>query len=162
MNSFESDMNPSSLRWYSCERAAALETISKAEKEMNIQLPRLYKDLMQICDAGSPLKTDFEYYDVFYKRKIFDALGYFLGVEHGTYNIVDTFKSPPEFFSSNIVAFAETGGGDYICFDYRMNRETLNPPIVFWNHEADSGSDISFIAKDLEEFMKMLKPPSDE
>ncbi len=71
------------------------------------------------------------------------------------------FKSPPEFFPEGLIAFAETGGGDSICFDYRESRDNPNPPIVYWDHEADAGKDVSFISKDLKSFLSMLKEPED-
>ena len=74
-----------------------------------------------------------------------------------SYNIVQLNQTPPEFFPKGLVAFGEDGGGDFICFDYREGKDNPNPPIVYWRHDANEGEDVSFIAKDFETFIGMLK-----
>lgn len=149
------------IKWYRCEKAASHESIAKAEKEIHITFPRGYINLMLSCDAGIPFNTDFEYYDESLKCVIPQSMGGFLGVEHEVYNIINLYKTTPEFFPDKLIAFAETGNGDYICFDYRNGKDNLDPPIVYWNHEADVGKDVSFVANNFEEFLSMLREPED-
>ena len=58
----------------------------------------------------------------------FDKKEYFV-----TYNnIMDIYNNPAEFFPKNLVAFGRDRGGNKICFDYRLNPTTDNPPVVYW------------------------------
>ena len=125
------------------------------------KLSEIYISLLKDSDGGSPNNSDFQYYDCQYKEYVEQAVGFIYGVCTNDYNIIKEYKNPPEFFPKDLVAFAETGNGDLICFDYRANPTTDNPPIVYWNHEAEIGKDVSFIAKDFEEFLSMLKEPED-
>jgi len=76
---------------------------------------------------------------------------------HKSELMISRIKNPPEFFPEGLISFASVGNGDLICFDYRADPKTDNPPIVIWEHEA-AGSDeaVSFIAPDFESFMNML------
>jgi hypothetical protein len=58
--------------------------------------------------------------------------------------------------SEGLVAFAEVGNGDQICFDYREGKDNADPSIVIWEHEGDEGKDISFLAPNFESFMDTL------
>lgn len=151
--------NFDNIIWYRCRGLASDLSIATAGNKMHVNLPELYIGLMKNCDAGAPIKTDFEYYDISHGCKISSALGCFLGFSDNEYNILDMFQNPPEFFPEGLIAFAETGNGDYICFDYREGKDNPDPLVVYWSHEADVGKDISFIAKNFEEFLSMLKEP---
>ena len=48
-----------------------------------------------------------------------------------------------------------------ICFDYRKNQTTDNPPIVIWNHDMGLEHRVVFIANNFEEFINMLHEPED-
>lgn len=149
------------IKWYRCEKKAPDKAIIDAEKTIEIKLPRLYCELMSMCDAGIPAKTDFEYFDQSHSCFISQSMSGFLGITDEEYNIIECYKDPPEFFPKDIVAFAETGNGDFVCFDYREGKDDPNPPIVYWNHEADVGKDVSFVTNNFEEFLGMLKEPED-
>ena len=64
-------------------------------------------------------------------------------------------------FEDGLIPFGENGGGDMICFDYRKNRTTNNPPIVIWNHDMGLEHRVVFIANNFEEFINMLHEPED-
>jgi hypothetical protein len=153
---------PPQMKWYRCNRQASDNAINAVEKALKLKLPATYICLMKQCDAGVPQDTDFEYFDVSYGKYIEQAIGVFLGIEAAEYTVLGTFQDPPEFFPDGLIAFAETGNGDYICFDYRQGKDNPDPPIVYWNHEADIGKDVSFVANTFEEFLGMLKEPEEE
>jgi hypothetical protein len=76
-------------------------------------------------------------------------------------NDSDVFKFY-KYFDSRLIPFGETGGGDFICFDYRNNQKTDNPPITYWCHDAqEPDGRISFIANSFEEFINMLHESED-
>ncbi len=68
-----------------------------------------------------------------------------------------------------LVSFARDGGGDYICFDYRANPTTDNPPVVVVFHDWwEEGADgvrrmlVCDVAKDFEAFVDLLYEDKDE
>lgn len=125
-------------------------------------LPDSFKSLLKDSDGGIPNTTDFEYFDSYFERNISQAIGVFYSlVSEEDINLVDEYKNPPEFFPENVLAFSETGNGDRICFDYRNPSNNNDPTIVYWNHEANVGKDISFVANNFEEFLSMLQKPND-
>lgn len=154
-------MDQGKIKWYRCIGGALSQSIKRVEKKVMVQFPALFSKLLKECDAGIPLQTDFHYFDVSHKCLMPQSVGGFLGVEDSEYNILEIYNSPPEFFPDGLVAFAETGGGDLICFDYREGKDNPDPAIVYWNHEADIGKDVSFIAENFEAFLGMLKKPED-
>lgn len=149
------------INWYRCEEKLPENAQEILLSEINTNPPAQYYELLANCDAGVPIETDFVYFDTYFQENISQALGCFLGISNQEYNIIKINKSPPEFFPEGLVAFAETGNGDFICFDYRNGKDNRNPPIVYWNHEADIGKDVSFIANNFEEFIDMLEEPQD-
>ena len=64
-------------------------------------------------------------------------------------------------FEDGLIPFGENGGGDYICFDYRHDKTTDNPPIVIWNHDMGLKHRVVFVANNFEEFINMLHEPED-
>ena len=65
------------------------------------------------------------------------------------------------FFSKWLIPFGDNGGGDLICFDYRSDHTTNNPPIAIWNHYLEFKHRTVFIANNFEEFINMLHLPPD-
>lgn len=132
------------------------------KKQIKFKLPQYYLDLMRLSNGCEIGKNHFSYFDLDMESLTDSCLGGFLSLMPDEYtDFYETFLKPPELFPRNIIAFAEVGNGDLICFDYRSDPKTDNPPVVYWNHEAEVGKDISFIAKDFEEFLSMLKEPED-
>ena len=81
---------------------------------------------------------------------------------------IDTVKSgeepdwPIEYrFEDGLIPFGDNGGGDMICFDYRHDKTTDNPPIVIWNHDMGLKHRVVFVANNFEEFINMLHEPED-
>ena len=150
--------------WDECNGKVNEDRIKFVEKELGINLPQSYINLIKNCDGGTPIKSDFKYYNVDLEDIWGSGVGSFLYLNlKGEYyeDILGLNKSPPEFFPENLVSFANVGNGDYICFDYRQDKDNLDPPIVYWFHEAEIGKDVSFIAHNFEEFIGMLKEPED-
>jgi hypothetical protein len=131
--------------------------INLVEKTIGVKFPEIFINLVKNNDGAHPVPDIFSYYDIFFKRENENCVGAFLCIEiSSSGDILTTYQDPPEFFPEGIVSFAEDGGGNYICFDYREGKDNLDPPIVYWNHEANEGEDVSFVAKDFETFLGML------
>ena len=143
---------------------AAKSPLSQAEldglsKSLQVCLPSDYIDFLKLGDKIWLDKNCIQY-QVTGTQKTDCTFVFFLGIS-STSEINEEFlsinKKPPEFFPNGLVAFAQDGSGNYICFDYRDKSKNLNPYIVIWEHEADIGKDVSFVAKDFETFIGMLK-----
>ena len=128
-------------------------------KTFPFKLPESYLNMLKESDGGY-LDYDFDYYNKSLKRNFGSGISVLYGLK-SEYNLIDEFSSPAEMFPKGIVAFGEDGGGDKVCFDYRKNPDSDNPPIVYWSHEGDVGEDLSYLAKDFEEFLSILKEPEE-
>lgn len=143
-----------------CFGRAHAEDIAECEKEIGIIFPVAFKEKSLKCDGGTPTKDVFNYYSTTFNRHEGSCLGGFLlfsqNYPHPSELLLESYKKPPEFFPECLVAFAEVGNGDQICFDYREGKDNLDPPIVIWEHEGDEGNDVSYLAPNFEAFMNML------
>ena len=150
------------ILWEECNGRVEEDRIKYVEKTIGIKLPKKYLQAIMECDGGIPLESDFDFIECRLNKKRGECIGRFLPFNSCEYgDILTDFHNPPEFFPDGLVAFAETGGGDYICFDYRSGKDNPEPPIVYWSHDADVGKDVSFIAHEFEEFISILKRPED-
>ena len=130
-------------------------------KKFPFTLPKSYLKILKEHDGGF-LDYDFDYYDNNFKEHMSAGIGVIFGLGNNeNENIVLEYNTRPYFFPKGLVAFGENGGGDYSCFDYRMEPRSKNPPIVFWSHDAEEEKAISFVAKNFKEFLSILKEPED-
>jgi len=63
----------------------------------------------------------------------------------------DTFDHTGADFS-NLLPFAESGTGDYYCFDYDRTDASLEPDVVLWSHET---GETAHVANDFATFLSM-------
>lgn len=146
------------VKWSTCYGDVSKERLSVLEVEMGIRFPVFFLKTINHCDGGVPIDGTFEYYDPIQNITIKSGVAGFLRLMPSKWgSILDDYLSPPEYFPEGLIAFADVGNGDLICFDYRDGKDNPNPPVVYWNHEADEGEDVSFVAKNFEEFMGMLR-----
>ena len=159
--------NLESTNVYRDEGAISLEIVKKLEMGQNIVLPRPYVDFIT-SHNGARLDADvFDYSDPNSSDgRNADSIA-FEKVET-IQNSINTIKSgedpdwgPEYLFEDGLIPFGENGGGDMICFDYRKDRTTNNPPIVIWNHDMGLEHRVVFIANNFEEFINMLHEPED-
>ena len=131
------------------------------QKKLDVIFPISFKTLIQKYNGAFLKKNIFFYTSQACNSDENSSVGMFLFTSLESVNFFDHIlnrnKKEPEFFPEGIISFASVGNGDLICFDYRADPKTDNPPIVIWEHEA-AGSDeaVSFIAPDFESFMNML------
>ena len=130
-------------------------------KNFPYKLPKPYTLLLKKNDGGS-LYYDFDYYDKNFEKTISGGIGVIFGLqcEDGD-NLIVRYKKLPDFFPRNLVPFGENGGGNFICFDYRYDSTTDNPPVVYWIHDAEKEKEICTLAKDFEEFLSILREPEE-
>ncbi len=147
-----------------CFGKVSEEKFSFLEEKMGVKLPKSYKENIKDCDGGYPLKSIFKYYSNYFEEISEGSIGAFIRIDNPEgANLLSDYYKKPELFPEGLIAFGENGGGDFICFDYRQGKDNLDPPIVYWFHEvAGTGKDVSFIAKNFEEFIGMLYTDEDE
>ncbi len=128
--------------------------IEQTEKELGIIFPNSFKEIVRKYDGGIPNKPAFVCID-YRSHKIIGAfyhLGYMNPEEIGSVSDISSISG--EILPSGVIPFAEDGGGNATCFDYRKNPE--NPEIVYYYHEHPAGKDILFVAHNFDEFLEML------
>lgn len=134
------------------------QQFSHVLKLLGVNFPKTFYELLKCNDGGYPNPDSFIYFDQDFDERIGGCIAAFLPLSENLYgNLLSIHKNPPEFFPNGLIAFAEDGGGNFICFDYREGKDNDNPPIVFWNHAADIGKDVSLIENSFDEFVNSLK-----
>ena len=66
----------------------------------------------------------------------------------------------PSFPKKGVYPFSRTGGGDYLCLDYRKNKE--NPKVVYFTHDTFYGEEYETIAESFDEWFESLYPDPDK
>ncbi len=147
------------LKIRSQKPAVSADRIYEISHTLNIVFPKDYLEFIELGDKIWLDKNCIEYI-VEETKNIECTYVFFLELSlnaEGDSEFLLINIRHPEFFPNNLIAFAQDGGGNYICFDYREGKNNPNPSIVIWEHEADIGRDVSFIAKDFDTFIRMLK-----
>lgn len=155
-------MKNNTIEWVYEKEGAKEEDIQTVLSVIPYSLPKIFINLMRECDGGGPVISGFDFEDVHFGKSIND-MGIFLSFDPTRVeSLYNKFTKPPEFFPDAIVAFSVTGNGDFVCFDYRTDPKTDNPPVVYWCHEAPEAQSVSFVAKSFDNFMDMLYEDEDE
>jgi cell wall assembly regulator SMI1 len=159
-----------------------MTNINSLEKKLAVSFPKKYIEMMLIQNGGTLYKNEFDCFDKYRARKIHSSADFLkiypLSTEESEEEAVERYLylidhphskifpkhsyesielyllDPPEFFPENLIPFAEDGGGNLVCFDYRTTKE--EPSIIFWCHDDPEGKDVHFVASSFEEFINML------
>ena len=83
-------------------------------------------------------------------EKGYASIDLLFGWSKGTYGLKE-LNRPRDWFPDNLVAIADTLGGDRICLD----RDTME--VVRWDHEGDEEDAVTLIAHDFDSFIASLK-----
>lgn len=145
----------------------SIDIVNELENTLEVKFPNLYINFIIRYNGADINARIFDYDDPNYEDgRNADALA-FIKVEKIQHHI-ETIKSgeepdwPIEYrFEDGLIPFGDNCGGDMICFDYRKDKTTDNPPIVIWNHDMGLKHRVVFIAKNFEEFINMLHEPKD-
>ncbi len=139
--------------------------IEEFERQVGYCLPQNYKELMSEYNGLRIKETSFDYIDEIGNKETTE-----IGFEKFSWDGESGIQSRQIHVSDKdyyglqgLVSFGDTGGGDYICFDYRDDSKTCNPKIILMLHdeyiEHDDGSAtmvIHSVANSFEEFIDML------
>ena len=143
-----------SIEWLFCsEQEATLKDVVEVEKKFGIKFPIDYIDCILENHEGYPSLNVFDYGKV--KGAVFNHLLSFNQQEVDY--LVQVRENIKDRLIDRVYPFADTPGGDYLCFDYRTNEE--NPPIVYWDHELayeDSEEGLFFVTNTFTELLSKL------
>lgn len=168
-------INKQNIKWSRKNPGLKEENVALLEN-ISFIIPRSYIELMKISDGGSFENNEFEYHDVHFEEKLRGSIKIIYSITtdstrnlnhfYDTFGcIINNYYNTPESFPRNprtLVPFGNDGEGNLICFDYRADPKNDDPSIVFWRFSVLEERSISFVAKNFEEFLTMLKKPNDE
>ena len=151
------------------EGEASNAFIKQIEALYNVKLPVIYSNFIIEHNGACLFARIFDYQDPNVgNNKVNSNAIAFESVEDIPFHI-ENIKSGEESnwpiqykFEDGLIPFGDNGGGDMICFDYRKDRTTDNPPIVIWNHDMGLEHRVVFIANNFEEFINMLHEPEED
>ena len=158
---------------YRDEGALPMEAVNDLELSINVHLPTPYIGFVTKHNEARIIANCFDFYDNNRKKNSGESIAFLnlLQIKDDMDSLLEISTDDPDdpdihkfyhYFSKWLIPFGETGGGDFICFDYRNDKNTTTPPIVFWCHDAYSEEGrVSFIANNFEEFINMLHEPED-
>lgn len=150
-----------------------LQVLQEVSDKLEVIFNKKYLDFVMKHNGASIIIRCFHFYNNSIQKVSADSVA-FLDVSQIVDDIESLLRQTTEdendpdlfkfyhYFDRWLIPFGENGGGDFICFDYRENHKTDNPPIIFWSHDAaNPDGRISFIANNFEEFINMLYEPED-
>jgi hypothetical protein len=150
------------------EGEISFDFINQIENKYAVKLPKRYVDFITKHNGACLYARVFNYMDPNRASNEFNSNSIaFDSVEEILIHIENIQSGEePDWdikyrFEDGLIPFGDNGGGDLICFDYRKNRDTDNPPIVIWNHDMGFEHRVVFIANSFEEFINMLHEPKD-
>lgn len=146
------------LTWEGCNPPADDRTMDELEQTLGVKFPLDFRRVMQLCQGGTPVERNcFKY-----RGAHGSGIGALLSVDpDDEENILGTMEllSHDDQLPHAVIPFADDGGGDMMCLDYRNDPE--HPRVVYWSHEQPRESSISPLADSFTEFLDSLQPPID-
>jgi cell wall assembly regulator SMI1 len=159
----DSTRQVASLTWEGCEPPVDDEGIQEIERALGVEFPSSFREIIQSCHGGTPVeRREFFYRDPTI-GKMASGLGALLtlnlddelsGILETVHSMTSTGRLPDK-----VIPFAEDGGGDLICLDYREDPD--HPKVVYWSHEEEPERSIIPLADSFAEFLDELLPPED-
>ena len=166
--------------WSFCGPPVTKERIHEVQQHLGVCFPEQFLDWVTICDGGLKKHNVFDFVHPSDGNVESDGMGFLYSfrepmdryLKHIYRNDPDLWRDMEiqpwwtiedvnlleraEHFPAGLLAFADNGSGDHICFDYRLNRTDRNPPVVMWLHEFYPDS-VGQIASDFATFAASLR-----
>lgn len=141
------------------------ELISEKEKKWRLVLPVDYKEFIMNYNGGIPNEKSFECNNRNYAiTRFLCILKNVQEAQHGWYDISVVESQIGERLTDNedligveVLPIAELFAGDYVCLDYRENKEM--PSVCIWSHEESGEFEpVTYkVADTFTDFVAMLK-----
>jgi cell wall assembly regulator SMI1 len=173
-------MSVSDEEWSFCGPPVTKERIHEVQQNLGVRFPEQFLDWVGICDGGLKKHNAFDFVHPSDGKVESDGMGFLYSFrEPMDRYLKDIYRNDPdlwrdmdirpwwtiedinlleraEHFPEGLIAFADNGSGDHICFDYRSDKNNPSPTIVIWLHEFWPDS-AGFIAKDFDAFAASLR-----
>lgn len=106
-----------------------------------------------------PVQSDFVISET--RGKFVGSIGTFLSlVPEDEYSVQRAIDMRREQLPEGLVPIAESGGSDYLCFDFR---NVTIPKLCYWHHgRIGLVDEVTVVADSLTEFGSMLTEPGDD
>lgn len=128
------------------------ETIAALEHRWGIRFPAAYKSLLKQYQGFAPEPSTFDFGQT---SDVFQCLLHTRETgPYSSYSLMDTYEELQDEVPPGVYPFADTPGGNVICFDYRHSEQ---PRIVHVEHELMPGENITLVANNFADFLKMLR-----
>ncbi len=153
-----------SLKIYRSTGAISKNLIENFSKLNKVIFPKTYIETLSENNWLKPQNESFDFVDFSKKPDTRDINFYGYEIESflGSGTIVNA-QNFDVYGYDKIIAIGFSANGDYICFDYRQNPDTDNPPIVLMYHDQYINDEygnpkmaIVKIADDFDSFIDML------
>lgn len=166
--------------WSFCGPPVTNERIQEVQQNLGVRFPDQFLNWVKMCDGGLRRHRLFDYVHPSDESVETDGMGflysfrepmdrYLKGIYRNDPDLWRDMDIQPwwtiedvnlleraEHFTSGLIAFADNGCGDHICFDYRSNKSDPNSPIVIWLHEFYPDS-VGQISRNFAEFASSLR-----
>jgi hypothetical protein len=140
-----------------------IQFINDFQIQIGYKLPSEYKALMSTHNAARLKKSSFNFkYENEDNSHSFIFLGF--GTEISRTSQISRAQQT-EYCHDHIIVIGVAANGDYICFDYRADPTTDNPPVVLMFHDDYDENDkmiICPVADNFESFIDSLYTWNDE
>lgn len=148
------------LIWEDHLGKGSISIIEDFENKIRRKFPPSYKIIVAEHDAAYVRPGSFKFYSNLVADEVVFGVGVFIPHNENSDGAMtmDQIQRYTEGLTEGLVAFSSLGNGDLLCFDYRGNTNTNNPPIAVWHHEGRPGmeEEVSPVAKTFDEFLDML------
>lgn len=150
------------ITWKRCEPPVSDEIVDELERILKVTFPADFRHVMQHCHGGVPIdRSDFHFDHPTIGRPIRSGIGALMTLyPDATGGILTTLRllAIDDQLPDRVIPFADDGGGDMMCLDYRENPDI--PKIVYWAHEEAKAQSLIPLANSFSEFLDQLLPPS--
>ena len=152
-------MSIDQIEWLENPVSLTSKQVAEAEAELGIIFPDDYREFILGANLGVPLQSDFVISEA--RGEFIASIGTFLSLlPSDNYSIKRALEMRQDQLPKGLIPIAESGGGDYVCFDYRTE---ANPPLCYWYHgRLGLDDEVVYVADNLTEFIAMLREPNDE
>lgn len=141
--------------WKTRREEVSRDVIAEVERIFGVRFPEDYIECAKKYHGGYPNRDFFPLDEK--NNATFNRLLNF-NKDNSSY-IVKVFQDIRDRLVDHVYPFASDDFGNFICFDYRKNKE--NPTIAFWDHEdafLNKETGVSYICDSFNEFLAKLRP----
>jgi len=137
--------------WRHCHPPIEPGRVAQVESALGVSFPDDYKECVERCHGGSPLRDAFSFEDpvIGWMESGVGVLLSFTKDDENNY-IVKTYKLLSPFLPQGAIPVVDDGGGDFVCLDYSHG---WPPSVGYWHHGDRS---LVPLAASFSEFLDML------